>query len=98
MPATEIPAPPRTVTDEVYARNEGRAMDAGHEPCHLCGKGVRANKGWDVWIIDGGSNLLAVTEWDTRPYRPDSGDMGIHILGPECAKTIPLTHRARSLI
>jgi hypothetical protein len=79
--------------------NIRRADAKGLEPCELCGRGVANGRGWIVRVIDGGEHLLATCDWDRfdAEATPDerAGDMAYWVLGSECCKTVPNTHREK---
>jgi len=68
------------------------AAARGLESCELCGRGVRPLQGWAVHAIHGGAYLADLV--NESPI-DDRGDMGWWILGPECGRKVPETHRRR---
>jgi len=76
--------------DEGVIANRNRALDRGLIPCTICGRGVR--KGWLVEVVNGGTHIAHP---DLDYDQNDPGWLGDWILGPECAKEIPLEFRRR---
>jgi hypothetical protein len=70
--------------------NQRRAEKAGYEPCTRCGRGVKPGSGFVVTVIDGGARFAPT---DTPADENDSGFMGAWVIGPECGKSIPVTHK-----
>lgn len=56
---------------------------AGHNPCSACGREMKG-KQYAVHVINGGSDVLH--PGDEGEYQSDSGEMGLHFVGPECRK------------
>lgn len=53
------------------------------EPCATCGRPLKATQ-FAVHVINGGNLVLHP---DSEPeYRADGGEMGFHMVGPECRK------------
>lgn len=74
------------------AAAEERASDNQLDACERCGRGVRPEKAWWVEVVNGGSEIAPT---GTNPEQ-DAGYMGFYVLGPECAKLVPITHRVRA--
>lgn len=55
----------------------------GHD-CAVCGKWLNPQTMWAVHVISGGASVLHPD--DEAKYTPDGGDMGCHMVGPECRK------------
>lgn len=56
----------------------------GNMPCAVCGKQINRKTAWAVHVINGGGDVLH-PEYEAH-YQPDGGDMGCHLVGPECRK------------
>ncbi len=52
--------------------------------CAVCGRALDESTMWAVHVIDGGTHVLHPNDEST--YIPDDGDMGCHMLGPECRR------------
>lgn len=59
--------------------------------CDKCGRGVNPDTGWAIEVVEGGAEICRPRAGDDT----DSGYMGWWVLGSECAKKVPATHRAR---
>lgn len=59
--------------------------------CDKCGRGVNPDTGWAIEVVKGGAEICRPRAGDET----DSGYMGWWVLGSECAKQVPATHRAR---
>lgn len=73
-----IETPPRAQPADVVGDEENR--------CWLCGKRTRKGSGWWIEVIDGGDHIANV---GLDPDPNDPGYMGMHAIGPECAKKLP---------
>lgn len=52
-------------------------------PCAACGRPLTGRE-FAVHVIDGGLNVLHPN--DAGQYVSDGGEMGLHVVGPECRK------------
>jgi hypothetical protein len=85
--------------NERYEHNSNKAYSQGLTPCCMCGKGVKENSGFNVWVVLGGSSLLHVDEWDNQSQKQnDAGDMGCWLVGPECGKSIPADYKTANAV
>lgn len=55
----------------------------GNQPCAACGRELRGRT-FAVHVIDGGDSVLHPD--DAERYDGDNGDMGLHLVGPECRR------------
>lgn len=87
------------VWSETYYERSGRGyriVKDGDEPCCCCGRLVKAGSGWDVRFIMGGPVAVrADLAAESIVGFTAGGDMGLWVLGSECAKRVPATHRVR---
>lgn len=58
--------------------------NAHNRKCAACGRPLGGLRTWAVHVIDGGGKVLHPQ--DEKLYTPDGGDMGCHMIGPECRK------------
>jgi hypothetical protein len=56
--------------------------------CCLCQRDIKGIVKHYVHMINGGPEILHPS--DESAYTPDGGDLGIHPVGPECARKIGL--------
>ena len=83
-------------SDEYYERTERgyRQVPEGGDPCVICGRMVKADRGYDVRFIFGGPEAVRK---DLEPEQVDGytagGDMGTWAVGPECGKAVPAAYR-----
>lgn len=83
-------------SDKYYEREErGYAeIPEGAEPCVVCGRLVKAGKGFDVHFIFGGRDAVRNDlEAEAVAGYTEGGDMGIWKIGPECGKAVPAAYR-----
>lgn len=59
--------------------------------CVRCGKEVRPERGCEIHVHEGGVAILAAD--DDASGRDEAADLGIWVLGPECQRHVPKTHR-----
>lgn len=55
----------------------------GKNPCAACGREMKGKR-WAVHVIAGGGKVLHPD--DESSYVSDAGEMGLHMVGPECRK------------
>lgn len=55
------------------------------DPCWVCGKQVK-NPRYGVRVVSGGNRFLHKDDQDE--WTDESSDLGLHYVGPECAKMI----------
>lgn len=77
---------------DTRSRREERAQEQGLEPCTHCGRGVAVGSGWITVVIGGGDQVVHP---DEPVDETDGGYMGAWVLGPQCAKSIPVTARKK---
>lgn len=66
--------------------NKGNeCVKEGQEPCAVCGKGINPDRMYAVHVINGGSDVVH-PEDDHLTNPDDPGEMGCHMVGPECRK------------
>jgi len=75
-------------------RKNAQRLSHNHSgECFACGRGLTAaaiEKGWMVWLATTGG-LIPMDATNV----PENLDQGWFPVGSECAKRVPLTHRAR---
>jgi hypothetical protein len=93
-PHKEEEKKPLTVADlkpyrTVFIDPDYRVKPKGNWFCCRCGKTIKGN--WrGVHLVDGGMNALHPA--DETLYVSDGGEMGMHPIGPDCAKIIGLDY------
>lgn len=78
------------------AKAEAKDMDA----CGCCGRAVKPGSGFRAWALYGDA-LAPVANWtEMSNYQGDwvNGDLGVLVIGPDCAKQIPDAYRERNAI
>jgi hypothetical protein len=61
-----------------------RGKERGGNPCAVCGRPLAESGNWAVHVICGGAKVLHPD--DEGLYTSDAGEMGCHMIGPECRK------------
>lgn len=69
------------------------AGENGH--CAACGRALKDGAGYTVCVAEGGEILVGTRYWDDDAVVTDSGYMGLFDLGPECARTIKPSYKAK---
>lgn len=86
VPTYEPERPGGVLVADLFAiMPDDRRDEEGQHPCYLCGRATDGHR-W-IHVVDGGRGAVA-HHLDARLFEGDPGEMGLHPIGPECAKRL----------
>jgi hypothetical protein len=75
---------------ETYEKNRQLKSDNAEDECFICGRGITAKTMPKCWWIHLSTDGVLLTQDDDDPK-----SQGMFVVGPECAKKVPLPYRFR---